>query len=611
VSFFSKIKQRLAALGSALKTRLHNDRLSRADILLAHRLVARRRLPSLRQWRLAGRVLTATEQRAIHIAIYAVLAGVLLIFGRWVMIHATLVPASGGEYREGIVGAPRAVNPILATGNDVDQDIVRLVFSGLYRRNADAQLTLDLARSVDVSVDDKTYTFTLRPDAKFHDGEPVTANDVVFTINAILNPAWKSPLATGLQGITATARDQQTVVISANQPSAYLPSLLTFGILPEHIWKNVDPNSPVVSSYNLKPIGSGPFKFENFSRDGSGNITSYTLHSVSGSGAMLDRITFKFYDDYNSALDALAGNSVDGLNFVPPTERDSIKTIPGVVIHASALTQYTALFLNPVHDAALADVNIRQALALAIDRNRIVKDALNGLGEIRDAPIVGNDAGITRYGYDPSAAVALLEKAGYALDPVTKIMTKTETTAPKSKKEKPVTTTTELSVTITTVDTDENKRAAEIIKENWATLGINSDIITAPATSINASVIKPREYDAFLFGEVLAPDADPYPFWHSSQMTSGLNLAMYSNRRVDELLEKARLAASATERDQYLNEFQTIVTAEVPAIFLYQPDYLYPQSSKIKGFNVHTITTPSDRFANVTEWYRKLWVAFK
>jgi len=194
---------------------------------------------------------------------------------------------------------------------------------------------------------------------------------------------------------------------------------------------------------------------------------------------------------------------------------------------------------------------------------------------------------------------------------VTKIMTKTETTAPKSKKEKPVTTTTELSVTITTVDTDENKRAAEIIKENWATLGINSDIITAPATSINASVIKPREYDAFLFGEVLAPDADPYPFWHSSQMTSGLNLAMYSNRRVDELLEKARLAASATERDQYLNEFQTIVTAEVPAIFLYQPDYLYPQSSKIKGFNVHTITTPSDRFANVTEWYRKLWVAFK
>jgi len=611
MSFFSKIKQRISARASMLATRLSNDRLNRSDVLLAHRLVARRRSPSLRQWHLVGRVLTATERRVIRLAFFAIFAGTLFIFGRWAILHASLIPATGGEYREGIVGSPRAVNPILVGGNDVDQDIVRLVFSGLYRRNADAQLTLDLARSVDISTDGKTCVFTLRPDVKFHDGSPVTADDVVFTINAIQNPAWKSPLAKGLQGLAAVARDPHTVVISADQPSAYLPSLLTFGILPEHIWKNVDPNSPAVNSYNLKPIGSGPFKFENFSRDGNGNITSYTLRSVARSGAMLDRITFKFYNDYNSASDALAGNSVDGLNFVPPAERDSIKTIPGVVMHASALAQYTALFLNPAHDPSLADANVRQALALAIDRNRIVKDALNGLGEIRDAPIVGNDAGITRYGYDPQAAAALLDKAGYTVDPTTKIRTIVQTTAPKTKKGKPVTVTIELSVTITTVDTDENKRAAAIIKENWAALGIRSDIITAPAASINTSVIHPREYDALLFGEVLAPDADPYPFWHSSQTTSGLNLAMYSNRRVDELLEKARIAASEAERDELLNEFQKIVTAEAPAIFLYQPDYLYPQSSKIKGYDVRTITAPSDRFANVTEWYRKLWVTFK
>ena len=611
MNIFSKIKNRIIAAAADLQTRLRNDRLKRADILLAHRLVARRRPPTLRQWHLVGRVLAPGERRVVRIAGCAILVGLLLIVGRWAMMHAVLVPTGGGEYREGIVGAPRAVNPILVGGNDVDQDIVRLVFSGLYRRNADAQLTLDLARSVDISADGKTYVFTLRPDAKFHDGAPVTADDVVFTINAIQNPAWKSPLAKGLQGMPVVARDPHTVVISASQPSAYLPSLLTFGILPKHIWKNVDPNSPSVNSYNLKPIGSGPFKFENFSRDGNGNIISYTLRSVSGSGAMLDRITFKFYNDYSSASDALAGNSVDGLNFVPPAERDAIKTIPGVVMHASALAQYTALFLNPAHDPALEDVNVRQALALAIDRNRIVKDALNGLGETRDAPIAGNDDGITRYGYDPQAAAALLDKAGYTVDPTTKIRTITKTTAPKSKKEKPVTVTTELSVTITTVDTDENKRSAAIIKENWAALGIRSDIITAPAASINTSVIHPREYDALLFGEVLAPDADPYPFWHSSQTASGLNLAMYANRRVDELLEKARIAASKAERDELLNEFQKIVTAEAPAIFLYQPDYLYPQSSKIRGYDVRTITAPSDRFANVTEWYRKLWVAFK
>ena len=551
------------------------------------------------------------ERRVIRLAGYGIILGLLLIAGRWTLMHAVLIPASGGEYREGIVGSPRAINPILAGGNDIDQDICRLVFSGLYRRDADAQLYLDLARSVDISPDGKTYVFTLKPGVKFNDGEPVTADDVVFTVNAIQNPAWKSPLAKGLQGITASARDAATVVFSSAESNAYLPSLLTFGILPKHVWAKIDPSSSSAASWNLKPIGSGPFKFEKFSRDGNGDITSYTLHSAPGVGAMLDRITFKFYDDYGSASDALAGNSVDGLNFVPPAERDTIKTIPGVIMHASALTQYTALFLNPSHDGALADANIRQALALAIDRERIVKEALNGLGEVRDAPLQSNAVGITRYGYDPKAATALLDKAGYALDPTTKVRTMTVTTAPKTKKEKPVTVTTELSVTITTVDTAENRRAAEIIKENWTAVGVKADIITAAAASINTSVIKPREYDALLFGEVLAPDADPYPFWHSSQITGGLNLAMYSNRRVDELLEKARLAANATERDELLNEFQRIITAEAPAIFLYQPDYLYPQSSKIKGYNVRTLTAPSDRFANVTEWYRKLKLAFK
>jgi peptide/nickel transport system substrate-binding protein len=611
VAFFTKAKQRLAAQASVLGTMLRNDRSKRADILLAHRVAARRRPPTLRQWHLVGRVLTPSELRFIRIAFYSIFAGVLLIFGRWLLMHAELIPAAGGEYREGMVGKARAVNPVIAGSNDVDLTLSRLVFNGLYRRDANAQLVTDLAGSVEISPDGKTYTITLKPDIKFHDNQPLTADDVVFTVNIILDPAWKSPLAKGLQGITVAARDPQTVVFSANQPPAYLPSLLTFGILPKHIWSNVSPATSSTVAWNLKPIGSGPYKFEKLSRDGSGNVTSYTLHSVPGSGAMLDRIIFKFYDDYGSAADALTGNAVDGLNFAPPAERASIKTIPGIVLNAPSLAQYTALFLNPKKDTALANINIRQALALAIDRDRIVKEALNGLGEVRDAPLSAVTAGITRYDYDQATAGALLDKAGYALDQTTKIRTKAETTPPKTKKDQPVVTTTELSVTITTIDSDENRRTAEIIKEGWTALGVKTDIITAPAASINTSVIRPREYDALLFGEVLPPESDPFPFWHSSQITSGLNLAMYSNRRVDELLEKARVAPSTAERDQFLSEFQKIVTAEAPAIFLYQPDYLYPQSSKIKGFSVHKIASPADRFVNVTEWYRKLKVAFK
>lgn len=615
MTFLSKIKLRFAAFMTDWRTRRHAEHIDRSDVLLAHRVVARRRLPTLRQWRLVGRVLKPQERRTMLLAAYAIILGLALIGARWALAHATFVPSSGGEYREGVVGAPRAINPILAGGNDVDQDIVRLVYSGLYRRDNNGQLSLDLAQKAAVSADGKTYTFTLKNDVFFHDGQPVTADDIVFTIKAILDPAWKSPLAGALAGVTAIASGAQTVTVSANQPASYLPSLLTFGILPQHVWADVNPNSRAITDFNLKPIGSGPFKFEKFTRDQQGNILTYTLRAAKNSGVMLDRITFKFFDDYDTAVDKLTSNAVDGLNFVPPGKQASIKTIPGVTIHKPALSQYTAVFLNPQNNAALADVNVRQALAYAIDREKIIKTALGGLGTLRDQPIpdgaTGSTPGVTRYAYDPALAGSLLDKAGFVVSPDTKIRTKSQTSKPASKKEKPVTTTTELSISLATIDTEENRQAAEIIKTAWTALGIKVDLVAAAGADIQKSIIRPREYDALLFGEILGPDSDPYPFWDSSQIANGLNLAAYSNRRVDELLEKARLAPNDAARGTLLAEFQQIITKEEPAIFLYQPAYLYPQSDKIKDFKVAMVTAPADRFANVKAWYRQFKLAFK
>ena len=614
MSFFLNIKKRIVIAIAGFKTWRENDRIDRADVLLAHRVVTRRRFPSLRQWHLVGRVLKPGEIRILRFSGYILTVGILFLIGRWAITHAVFIPAPGGEYREGIVGSPRAINPIIAGGSDVDQDIAHLVYSGLYRRNANAELELDLAEKVEISPDGETYTFTIKPDAYFHDGWSVTAEDVVFTINSILDPAWKSPLAKNLHDVSAIAKDDSTVIITALKQS-YLPSLLTFGILPKHIWANVKPNTPAATNNNLKPVGSGLFKFEKFSRDAQGQILSYTLQSTKNSGAMLDRITFKFYDDYDTAADKLTSNAVDGLNFVPPAKRDSIRYVPGVSIRTPALSQYTALFLNNKKNQALADINTRKALAMAIDRNKILSDALSGLGKLRDTPLSlkGNDlnAKVTRYTYDPKKAAELLDKAGYPISSETNIRTKSVTVPAKTKKDQAVTTLSELSITITTIDTVANRRAAEIIKEDWSALGIKTEIVTAAADSIQKSIIKPREYDALLFGEVLGPDANPYPFWHSSQSTDGLNLTYYSNRRVDELLEKSQSASSAEERDAMLSEFQQIVTDEVPAIFLYEPDYLYPQSSKIKDFNVRLMTTPADRFSNIKDWYRKLKLSFK
>jgi peptide/nickel transport system substrate-binding protein len=612
---FFEIKRRLAAILADWRIRQRIDSIDRSDVLLAHRVVARRKLPGARQWRLVGRVLAPGERRFLRWAIASLFIGAILIVASWAVTHSAFVPASGGEYREGVVGSPHAPNPILAGNNDIDQDIVHLVYSGLYRRDGDGRLALDLAQSADVSADGKTYTFTLRNGAMFHDGAPVTADDVVFTVQAIQNPAWKSPLAPSLKGVIAKAADSRTVMFSVNLPSSYLPSFLTFGILPKRIWADVDPASRAVTDFNLKPIGSGPFRFEKFTHDQQGNILTYTLRRAKDSPAQLERITFKFFDDYDTAVDKLTSNSVDGLNFVPPGKLASVKTIPGIAVHVPNLEQYTAVFLNPRSDSSLADAAVRQALSYAIDRQKIVDSALGGLGLLRDQPLpdeaTGGATSAIRYTYDPTKAGALLDQAGYVLPPDTHTRAKTVTTPAKTKKEQPTAVSTELNLTLATIDTDENRRAAEIIKEGWDAIGVKTEIVLADAQDIQKSIIRPRAYDALLFGEILGPDSDPYPFWHSSQIDGGLNLSAYSNRRVDELLEKARLAPSVAERQPLLAEFEEILTKDEPAIFLYEPDYLYPQSDKLHGFAVSSVAAPADRFANVTDWYRKFKLTFK
>ena len=612
MNFLNNIYRRLADRIGGLRRRLRADRERRADLMLTHQVAGKRRLPAPRQWVHVGRVMTLCERRVLKVGILLLMAGAFVLVGRWAIVHGRTAPARGGEYREGIVGAPRAVNPVLAGSNDVDQDLIRLVFSGLYRRDAYARLTPDLAAAVDVSADGKTYTFTLR-EARFHDNTPVTADDVVFTIATIQNPSWKSPLARNFSALHASATDAHTVVITLDKPSSYLPSLLTVGILPKHIWENVSPGSAALTDFNLKPVGSGPFRFDKFVRDSHGAILSYTVRSFDRAPkkAMLDRITFKFFDDYDTAVDKLTSNAVDGLNFVPPGRRDVIAKIPGISVRTPALSQYTAVFLNPRVQPLFADAAVREAFARAIDRERIVRDSLHGNAELRDAPIpegaTGSTTSVTRYSYDPAAAEALLEKAGYVRAEGSTVRTKT--VPGKTRRVEP--TVTPLAVKLTVIDSDENRAAAEVIKADWEAIGAQVEIVPIPAADIQLSAIKPRSYEALIFGEILGPESDPFPFWHSSQATDGLNLSLYANRRVDELLEKARVTATDVERGTLLAEFQQIVTKEIPAIFLYQPTYAYPQTAKLRGFDARRLIAPADRFSNVVDWYLKTGVSFR
>jgi len=609
MNFFKKIFFGVGAKFKEFSDRIKTRRAERADLVLAHQIVTKRRLPSLSQWRHLPKVMTAGEKKTLILSLSAILVGLLLIGGGWAIRHAVIVPAAGGEYREGIVGRPHAVNPILSSGNDVDEDIIRLVYSGLYKRDASGRLVPDLAETTAVSPDGKTYTITIR-DAVFHDGVRLTADDVAYTFATIQDPAWKSPSAKNFSGIAAKAADAKTVVFTLKEPNSYFPSLLTVGIIPKHIWEKTDPAAVAASDFNLRPIGTGPYRFLNFTKNSDGDILSYSLRAADPS-AKIDRITFKFFDDYETAVDKLSSNAVDGLNFIPLRLYSAVQKIPNVAVRKIGLSEYTAIFMNAGNQPIFNDPDVRRALALAIDRKKIISEALDGAAAIRNSPLMNDDAGATVYGYDPGGAAALLDKAGFAMAPGAEVRAKTETTKAATKKTKAETATTELDLELTVLDTVDAQRTAAIIKEGWEAVGAKVNIISVSSADIQKTAVKDGDYQALVFGEIIGADGDPFSFWHSSQADNGLNLSKYSNRRVDELLEKARAATDPAAKQALLAEFDKIVTTDAAAIFLYSPDYLYPQSTDVKNFSATTMVAPSDRFAGVTDWYIKKAVSFK
>ncbi len=571
-----------------------------------------KRLPNVKQLKHLGRYLSPREKSAMQILTALIAVALLAAGAKFYNDHVSFVPDYGGDYVEAVVGAPHLVNPILTASNDADLDLVSLVFSGLMKTDPKGALVPDLAETYEISPDGKTYTFHLRDGVQWQDGTDFSADDVVATMDYIKDPTWKSPHLAQFKNVTVEAPDDKTVKFTLSEPFAPFLSLLTIGILPEHLWTDIKPENAVRAELNAKPIGTGPFKFKSLIKDKKGAIKSYTL--ARNEGYYLDRpylasITFKYYPDYGSATDALLKKKVDGISFLPPEDRGAVDKLGSAKSYVLRLPQYTAVFFNVSKNAALKSKNVRQALALAVDKDKIMREAVPDGAPVYGPMLPGFtdyvNSDVKQYNYDPTAAAALLDKDGWKLD---ENGARVQETTDKTTK---AVTKTPLTLTLTTVDAKENMAVASMIKDEWGAIGVKTELEIEPASKIQSEKIRPRDYDALLYGEILGPDPDPYPFWHSSQDAApGLNLAVYSNRRVDELLEKARVTNSDAERVADYKEFQSILAEEVPAIFLYSPTYTYVVSRKIKNLDTATIFSPSDRFVNVDKWYidtRRAW----
>jgi len=558
-----------------------------------------RRLPNLKQIKYLGRILTKKEKKYIASLLLLMLFSLFFLIGRIYFPKLKTEPAPGGKYIEGLVGVPKVINPILAV-DDVDLTLVRLTFSGLLKYDKNLELKPDLAETVTVSDDQKKYTFCLKQNLFWHDGEALTLNDVIFTFEIIKNQVFKNSSLERLRRANFSKIDDNCLEFNLEKSSSTFSSDLTLGILPKHIWSQIDPEDFPQSEFNLKPVGSGPFKFDSLARDDANQIKFYTLkrNEKYFQPPYLEEIIFKFYPDPETATEALKINQIDGLVSVPKENDEELNQNKKLKYYQINLPYYTAVFFD-LRDkenkktSPLQEKAVRQALTYLTPKKQIFKSVFNQKGTIIYGPILSQsfafDPNIQKYDYNPELAEDIFKQAGWE---------RKENGFLEKNGEM-------LEIRLTTANQPDLLNAATLIQKSWQEAGVKIKFITIPFEQIREIIIK-RNFDAFLYGVLENTNSDPYPLWHSSQIEPpGLNLTGFKDRRVDELLEKAALTDDKEEKKTYYRKFQELIVQNLPAIFLYSPTYVYLVNQKIKGIDIDQLNHPEDRFINIEGWYIK------
>lgn len=624
--------------------------------------LSKSRIPSFRQLKYIKKVISSKELFAIRASIFSFISSLVFIAFVFLTSHIDKQPDFGGEYIEGLVGSPSHINPIYSSLGDVDSDISSLIYSSLFKRNSEGELEKDLVEEYSESEDGLTYSISIKEGVKWHNGESLTVDDVIYTFNLIKDAGYESPLRSTFSGVEIERIDNSSVKFILGHKYAAFLDLLNFGILPQDLWYQVPANSFRLAELNIKPIGTGPYKFKSLAKDKQGVIKLYNLTvnpDYYGEGAYLKDISFKFFPSFEEAISALGSNVVDGISYLPPSAKEDILVKEPWNFHDLDLSLLTAVFFNQDKNKLLAEKNVRVALSYALDKKNII-EALGGEYKVADGPILSNNFAynqdIRKYEFDKIKAADLFEISGWSLVEISQEeilqFVEEEKEIAKNKEIEIVAIENEelsiveeasegteegsvvdsneeevasmklilgegawlskkvdnrdefLIITLKTVDTPENIIVAESIKSNWEAIGVKTIIETVPVNVVQQDLLKTRNYEALFYGQELLADPDIYAYWHSSQIgKNGLNIAGYKNKEVDKLLEEARGALNKEERINKYKKVQTLITEDIPAIYLYSPTYTYVQNKKLKGFNVQQILRPSDRFTNLSNWY--------
>lgn len=521
-----------------------------------------------------------------------VLVTVLVLVFRNVVLSPE-VPRPGGTYTEGVVGPLGSLNPLFAGATGGSNDLNALLFEPLVRVLPNGSVQGLLASRWDVSPDGRTYSFTLRPNAKWSDGTPLSADDVVFTVRTVQDPQFPGALLNqSWKDIICTAIDSGHVRFALPGHNAgFLASLELLDIVPSHLLAGKSMGELASAAPNLNPVGTGPFRLVASLAD----RIELERNPYAWRKPWLDTMTIRMFASQAAALDALDRGQIDALSNLSPSGAAEERANKQVKLFTASTYQYAELLFNlKAEEPYFQDVRVRQAIAKAIDRTAIIHDLLGSQALADDGPIPRSivwayDSATAQPGYDPVAAAALLDQAGWTL---------TNGTRAKGG--------VNLSFGLTvSSDAPPYERIANKLAEQLGLVGILAEVRPVTTLSLIHDYLNPRSFDMALTAFDNGPDPDVYTFWHSSQShPGGFNfVGMKKDAFMDSDLEAGRatldLGARATAYARFQEDFQK----DIPAVFLYSPQYVMVVSRRIHGVHIDATIEPSERFAYVSDWY--------
>lgn len=534
----------------------------------------------------------------IAIALFGI-ALIVALFGRLAALSAsTDNPATGGVYSEAVVGSPITPIPLLndPVADPVGRTLISLLFEGLTRIGSDGLIEPALAEGYTVDATGEIYTFTLRPGLRWHDGTPITADDVVFTFRTLqtLEAAGEPALAGFWRTALIERVDTRTVRVTLSGPFAPFPSLARVPILPAHLLRGLSPAEWPTSEFARRLVGSGPFRLAELRSDAAILTANPTYYNAR---PFLDQIELRFVSTAEAAIAALSRGEVTGFAERWGTNLATID-LPGEEQRlALPMDEYTLLTFN-LRLPLFQDIPLRRALALALDRDALIETVVNGMAQPIDTPLLpgtwADDPTLRRMPADPSAAAERLAEIDFEPG--------SDGIRQRGRQR--------LSFTLL-VDRDERRVAvAEAIATQWRSIGVEVFVESVDVTTLTERLRQGDFMAAIHTWTRIGPDPDPYSLWHSSQADGGLNYAGLEDSRIDTLLEQARAEPELIARAEFYHAFQQRWLELSPAIILYQPMYLMVTTANLQGrafanpdLGPHTLFGIEDRFRDVQRWF--------